>query len=122
MKFRNFERKLGQLEKVFSSGEPKDDWIDSVMWDINAPVGCFGHTHRRFSESRQQTELVPCSVDEELQIMRKIYEDNGHLIYVRDPEVSFVKFLEYYCYLGSEELAGERKAIIEKVRGEAAGA
>jgi len=56
VKSRSFERKLGQLEKVFSAGEPKDDWIDSVMWNIQVPVGCFGHTHHRFSESRRQTE------------------------------------------------------------------
>jgi hypothetical protein len=47
-------RRLKKLEKVFAV-EPRDDWIDIVMWN-GLQGGIFGHTHCRFSKSRRQTE------------------------------------------------------------------
>jgi len=108
------------LERVFAV-EPKDDWIDVLMWN-GLQGGIFGHTHCRFSESRSQTEWTPCSDAEEIEIMREHYEADDHRLYGRDPEMSFAKYLERFSYLGPEELETRRKQIIERLKGEEDGA
>ena len=113
-------RRLKKLEEVFAV-EPKDDWIDIVMWNT-FHSGIFGHTHYRFSESRHQTEWIPCSDEEEIRIMRGHYEKDDHKIHGRGPRVSFAEYLERFSYLGSEELAVRRKEIIEQLKGEKDGA
>ena len=113
-------RRLKKLEKVFAV-EPEDDWIDIVMWSISHS-GIFGHTHCRFSESRSQTEWIPCSDAEEIEIMREHYEEGGHRLYGRGAELSFSEYLERFSYLGPEELSVRRKAIIERLKGEEDGA
>ena len=112
--------RIKRLEKVFAVN-PVDDWIETVMWSVS-DCGVFGHTHYRFSESRRQSEWTPCSDEEEIQMMRESYERDGHRLYGRDPEVSFAEYLERFSYLGPKELDGERKRIIERLKGENDGA
>ncbi len=69
------------MEKVFAV-EPRDDWIDVLMWN-GSEGGIFGHTHYRFSESRRQTEWVPCSDREEKETQSK-------------PTTSSLKYKEYH--------------------------
>lgn len=107
-------RRLRNLERVFDV-EPKDDWIDVVMWN-GLQGGLFGHAHYRISESGGQTELIPCSDGEEIEIMREHFEESEHKIPGTSKPVGFSKFLEYYSYLGSEELRVRRKSIIEQLR------
>jgi hypothetical protein len=107
-------RRLKKLEKVFAV-EPRDDWIDVVMWN-GLQGGIFGHMHCRFSESRRQTEWVPCSDEEEIEIMRDHYEKDDHRFYGRGPKASFAEYLERFSYLGPEELAVKRKKIIEQLK------
>ena len=107
-------RRLGELEEVFHAGEPRDDWVDLYMWDVSG--GIFGHSHYRFSKSRGETLRTPCSDEEELEIMRAHYEDNGHRLYGKGLEVSFAEYLEYFSYLCPEALVEKQKVIIEKVR------
>ena len=109
-------RRLKTLENVFAV-EPKDDWIDTVMWSaFNG--GIFGHRHYRFSESRNQTEWKPCSDEEEIEIMRGHYERDDCKFYGRGPRVSFVEYLERFSYLGSEELSVRRRLVIERLKGD----
>jgi len=108
------------LERVFAV-EPKDDWIDILMWN-GLQGGIFGHTHWRFSESRSQTEWIPCSDEEEIKIMRERYEEDDHRLFGRGSEVSFAEYLEYFVYLGPEEMDARRKEIIERLKGERDGA
>ena len=109
-------RRLKKLEKVFAV-EPRDDWIDVLMWN-GLEGGIFGHVHYRFSESRRQTELISCSDREEIEIMRDRYEEDEHRFYGKGPKVSFAEYLERFSYLGPEELAVKRKEIIEQLKGE----
>jgi len=113
-------RRLKKLEKVFAV-EPGDDWTDTVMWDVS-DSGIFGHRHYRFSKSRNQSEWIPCSDEEEIQIMREHYERDEHRFYGRGPEVSFAEYLERFSYLGPKEMAVKRKQIIEQLKGERDGA
>jgi hypothetical protein len=107
-------RRLVRLESVI--GVSEDDWIDVVMW-IGREGGIFGHMHSRFSKSRMESQLVPCSDEEEVQIMRGKYEDEGHRFCGQGDELSFPEYLERFSYLGSEELADRRREIISKLRG-----
>jgi len=113
-------RRLEILERVFAV-EPRDDWIDIVMWNTSNS-GIFGHTHCRLSESRSQTEWTPCSEEEEIAIMREHYERDDHRLYGRDTEVSFAEYLERFSNLGPKELEARRKQIIEQLKGEEDGA
>jgi len=109
-------RRLKKLEKVFAV-KPKDDWIDILMWS-GSDGGIFGHTHCRFSESRRKTERLPCSDEEEIKIMRRDYEEEGHRFFGKSSDVSFAEYLERFSYLGSDELDVRRKEIIERLKGE----
>lgn len=107
-------RRLVRLESVI--GVSDDDWLDVVMWDVRGG-GIFGHVHYRFSKSRMENQSVPCSDEEEVQIMRGKYEDDGHRFFGQGDELSFSEYLERFSYLGSEELADRRREIISKLRG-----
>ena len=108
-------RRLEKLEKVFAV-EPKDDWIDVLMWD-GSQGGIFGHTHFRFSESGMQTVRARCSDEEEIEVMREHYKEDGHRLYGRGSEVSFAEYLERFSYLGPKELDARRREIIELLKG-----
>lgn len=54
--------------------------------------------------------------------MREHYEKDGHKIMRRNGPASFSEFLEYYSYLGPEELNDKRKRIIKHLKGEEDGA
>ena len=108
-------RRLERLEKVFAVN-PVDDWIDVVMWSASN-CGVFGHSRYRFSESRRQSEWIPCSDEEEIQIMRESYERDGRRLYGRGSEVSFAEYLERFSHLGPKERDGERRRIIERLKG-----
>jgi hypothetical protein len=112
-------RRLVRLESVI--GVSEDDWIDVVMW-IGREGGIFGHMHSRFSKSRMESQLVPCSDEEEVQIMRGKYEDDGCRFFGNGDELSFPEYLERFSYLGPEELADRRREVINKVRGTGSGA
>lgn len=107
-------RRLVRLESVI--GVSEDDWIDLVMW-IGREGGIFGHMHSRFSKSRLESQMVPCSDEEEVQIMRGKYRNDGHRFFGQGDELSFPEYLERFSYLGSEELADRRREIIGKLRG-----
>ncbi|NIN01288.1 MAG: hypothetical protein GTO24_25310 [candidate division Zixibacteria bacterium] len=113
-------RRLERLETVFAVS-PVDDWIDIVLWS-GSDCGVFGHTRYRFSKSRGESEWIPCSDEEEIQIMREGYERDGHRLYGRGSEVSFAEYLERFSYLGPKERGDERKRIIERLKGERDGA
>ena len=106
-------RRLVRLESVI--GVSEDDCVDVVMWDARGG-GIFGYMHSRFSKSRIENQSVPCS-DEEVQIMRGKYEDEGHRFFGVGDELSFPEYLERFSYLGSEELADRRREVISKLRG-----
>jgi hypothetical protein len=109
-------KRLKKVEGVFHAGEPRDDWVDFCMWDVSG--GVFGHVHYRFSESRGESLRTPCSDEEELEIMRAQYEDEGHRLCGKGEEVSFAEYLERLSYLCPEALRERQKLVIERVRGE----
>ncbi len=108
-------RRLKKLERVFALSEPQDDWVDIILLE-GSHGGIFGHLHYRFSESRRKNESMPCSDEEEIAIMRDIYEETEHKLPRASESTSFAEFLEYYSYLGSEEMAARRKMIIEQLK------
>ena len=108
-------RRLRKLENVFAM-DPENCWIDVLMW--NGPQGgIFGHTHFRFSKNGRQTELIPCSDEEEIEIMHEHYEDDDRRLHGRGSKVSFAEYLECFSYLGSEELEARRRRIIGQLKG-----
>jgi hypothetical protein len=109
-------RRLKKLEKVFAAGEPRDDWIDVLMWS-GENGGVFGHAHCRFSKSRGETRWVVCSDEEEVAIMRGHYEGEGHKLFGKGADVSFAEYLERFSYLGPKALEVRRKLVINRVRG-----
>jgi hypothetical protein len=48
--------------------------------------------------------------------MKQHYEDCGHRIPGGSKEAKFSEFLDYFGYLGPEELAERRKQVIEQFR------
>ena len=109
-------RRVEELERVFAVGEFGDDWVDVLMWS-GRNGGVFGHVCFRCSK-RGETRWLPCSDEEEVEIMRGHYEDERRRLYGRGAEISFAEYLEQFSYLGSEELAVKRKLIVERLRGE----
>jgi hypothetical protein len=107
-------RRLERPESTFSA--PEDDWIDVIMWSAREG-GIFGHVHYRFSKSRSENQRVPCSDEEEVEIMRGHYETDEHRFFHRGEELSFPDYLERFSYLGSEKLAEERGKVISRLRG-----
>lgn len=112
--------RVKRLENVFAV-RLEDGGIDILMWG-SLQGGIFGHAHCCVSCSGGETVWRPCSDEEEVAIMRGYYEDEGCRLFGKGAEVSFVEYLERFSYLGSEELAERRKAIIDRFRGEENGA
>ena len=117
MKCSSIERKLRKLEEILLVDESADDWIDIVRWE-GKEGGAFGHVHWRFSPSRCEHQIIPCSDEEEIMIMRQQYESDNHRLSGREAEESFSEYLERFCNLGSEELSERRRAVIDRVRSE----
>lgn len=115
MSSRSLLRQLRRLERVFAAGELGDYWIDIVKWE-GKKGGAFGHAHWRFSPSRCEQQIIPCSDEEEVEVMRQHYEREKHRFFGQGEELSFPDYLERFCYLGSEELGERRNAVIGKVR------
>jgi hypothetical protein len=111
--------RVEKLEKILRALQPQDDWQDFYMW--NCVGGIFGHSHYRFSRSRGEITWIPCTDEEELEIMRRQYENDDKRLYGKGAEISFAEYLEWFSYLGPEALAERRKSIIEKVRSDACG-
>ena len=109
-------RRLKKLEKVFAVGS-EDEWIDILMWSAY-DGGIFGHTHCRLYLGGRKTEWIPCSDEEEIEIMLEHYEEEEHRVHGKGAEMSFAEYLERFSYLGPEELDPRRKAIIERLKGE----
>jgi len=107
-------RQLKKLEKVFAVGS-EDEWIDILMWSAY-DGGIFGHTHCCLYLGGRKTEWIPCSDEEEIEIMREHYEEEDR-VHGKGAEMSFAEYLERFSYLGPEELEGKRKQIISKLRG-----
>lgn len=116
MSSRTILKRLGELEEAFRIIDPEDKWIDVVMWDI--PGGIFGHAHHLFRKSDGETVRKPCTDEEELEIMRAYYEDEGHRLYGKGDEVSFAEYLERSSYLCPEALVERLKLVIERVSDE----
>ena len=113
-------KRVERLEPVFGVGRPEDDWIDVIMWDI--PGGIFGHSHFRFCKSTGEIVRVPCSDEEESEVMRTLYEDEGHRLFGQGSEVSFAEYLERHSYLCPKELVERLQLLVEKIRSEENGA
>lgn len=108
--------RVKRLENVFAV-RLEDYWIDVQMWN-GSQGAIFGHTHCCVSCSGRETVWRPCSDEEEIAIMREYYEEMGRRVPCSNERVSFGEFLEYYEYLGPEELVVQRKEIIRQVKDE----
>ena len=117
---RSFLRRLEKLERA-AGVEDKDEIVDGMLWDCEGG-GLWGHHHVIIHSKGQRTEFVPCSVDEEIWLMRNIFEGFNRRLFGQGEEVSFPDFLEHFDYLGPESFADQRKATIQKLREEANGA
>lgn len=117
-KSRLFVRRLRKLEKAFSVDYVQK--IDVVLW-CGEKGGLFGHAHYKVSAIGEATEAIPCTVEEEMEIMKNQYEVDNHRFFGRS-DVSLADYLLGYCYLGPESLTAERASIIQQLRGEASGA
>ena len=113
-------RQLKNLEKALQLDE-LEAVVDMVFWD-GARGGLFGHIHCRYTRSEAKNEVLPCSAEEEIELMKSKYENDCHRVFGKGEEVPFAGYLENFCYLGPETLAAERKAVIERLRGEVNGA
>jgi len=121
MKCFSIERKLRKLEGILLVDNSGNDWIDTLMW-VGFEGGIFGHAHLRLSPRRCEQQVIMCSEDEEVMIMRQHYESDNHRFFGQGAKLSFAEYLERFCYLGSDKLAERRNAVIEKVRGDGNGA
>jgi len=110
-------KRVEKLEEAFGALQPKDDWTDFYMWG-GRDGGIFGHSHYRVWKSRGEILHTPCTDEEELEIMRAHYEDEGRKLPGGSAEVSFAEYLKWFNYLCSEVLAERQKVIIECVRRE----
>jgi hypothetical protein len=113
-------RRLKKLEQTLQV-DNLEVAVDIVFWD-GAKGGLFGHAYYRYSGNGGKTEALPCSAEKEIELMKEDYERDGHRVFGKGDEVSFAGYLENFCYLGPEALAAERKAVIERLRGEVNGA
>ena len=109
-------RQVELLERAFGVGSG-DEWIDVLMW-YGRKGGVFGHVHMRISKCGRGTELIACTDEEELALMRSNYEKEEHKLFGKGEPVAFSEYLERFDYLGSDELADKRREIIERVRSE----
>lgn len=113
-------RRLKKLEQTLQV-DNLEVAVDIVFWD-GAKGGLFGHVRERIFSNGGKTEALPFSAEEEIKLMKEDYERDGHRVFGKGDEVSFAGYLESFCYLGPEALAAERKAVIERLRGEVNGA
>ena len=113
-------RRLKKLEQTLQ-GDNLEVTVDIVFWD-GVKGGLFGHARERIFSNGQETEFSACSAEEEIELMKRDYERDGHRVFGKGDEVSFAGYLDYFCYLGPEALATERRAVIERLRGEVNGA
>lgn len=120
MPSKGFLRKVRKLEREIV-GDLENDVTDVVMWS-GSDGGIFGHVHYRFCRSLMEQEIVPCSDEEEVEVMRQHYEIEKHRIWGNGDEVAFWKYLEAFSYLAPDGLAERQRAAIDKLRGEENGA
>ena len=112
-------RRLKKLEQTLQI-DTLEVAVDIVYWD-SAKGGLFGHARERIFSNGKETEFSACSAEEEIELMKEDYERNGLRIFGKGDKVSFADYLEYFCYGGPEALAAERRAVIERLRGEVNG-
>lgn len=114
-------KRLKKLEQTLQV-ETMEVNVDIMYWD-NVKGGLFGHARERVVSNGTKTGgAVACSAEEEIELMKEDYEREGHRVFGKGDEVSFAGYLENFCYGGPEALAAERKAVIERLRGEVNGA
>ena len=113
-------RRLKKLERTLQV-DNLEVAVDIVFWD-GAKGGLFGHARERVFSNGGKTEALPFSAEEEIELMKEDYERDGHRVFGKGDEVSFADYLENFCYQCTEALAAERKAVIERLRGEVNGA
>jgi hypothetical protein len=109
-------RRVELLERAFGVAS-REEWVDFVMW-YGRKGGVFGHVHMRISKCGRGTELIACTDEEELAMMRSNYEKEEHKLFGKGEPVAFSEYLGRFDYLGSEELADKRRKIIGRVRSE----
>jgi hypothetical protein len=109
-------RRIELLERAFGVGS-LNEWVEFVMWDCRKG-GVFGHVHVRISKCGRGTELIACTDEEELAVMRSNYEKEEHRLFGKGEPVAFSEYLERFDYLGPDELADKRREIIERIRSE----
>ena len=107
-------KRLKKMEETFTIGD-EDEWIDIVMWE-GSKGGVFGYAHIRISKFFGGHELVACTEEEEMELMREHYEEANGKVYGRGDSVPFSVFLENFCYLGPPEFADRRREIIDQLR------
>ena len=112
----SLRKRLRKMEKTFAIGDG-DGWIDIVMWE-GSKGGVFGYAHIRISKFTGGHELVACTEEEEMALMREHYEEANGKVYGRGDAVPFSVFLENFYYLGPPEFADRRREIIERLRSE----
>ena len=112
----SFRSALRRLEKLERDVRANNADIDTVFFTTEGG-GAWGHRHIISHSKGQPTEYVPCSVEEEIQLMRASYEDYNHR-FGRGEELSFPDWLECLDYLGPPSLAEQRKAAIQQLRKE----
>ena len=113
-------RRLKKLEQTLQV-DNLEVTVDIVFWD-GVKGGLFGHVRERCVGNGGKIGVQACSAEEEIELMKEAYERDGHRVFGKGDEVSFAGYLDYFCYLGPEALATERKAVIERLRGEVNGA
>ena len=116
MSSRGLLRKVRRLEREIV-GDLEDDVVDVLMWS-GSDGGVFGHVHYRFSKSLIEQEIVPCTDEEEVEVMRQHYEIDKHRPRGKGEEVPFWNYLEAFSYLAPDGLAERQRAVIDKLRGE----
>ena len=72
--------------------------FDTVIWSAS-DGGIFGHAHIRFNKNLMKQEIVPCSDEEEIEIMRQHFEIDKHRPWDKGQYVPFWKYLEEFSYL-----------------------
>src|SRR4030042_1389873 len=105
-----------KMEERFAIGD-EDEWIDIVMWE-GAKGGVFGYAHIRISKFTGGHELVACTEEEEMNLMKEHYKEANGKVYGRGDAVPFSVFLENFSYLGPPEFADRRREIINRLKRE----
>jgi hypothetical protein len=108
----SLERRIKALELMSGVDEPCYD----IVMIAGGTGGLFGHSH--FIVSSDKTVTKPCSEEEELEIMLSQYEKDEQRVWGKGERVSFAEYLEYFEYLGPDELKDSRREVIEALRAE----